>query len=116
METITYFGKTVQFSPTITPEKRARLIAIMREKERNGWRDFLTLEKKDGPCADCATNTFIGNYYMVTKDIWTAYGAGEGLLCIACLQARMGRNLTLADFIDCPVNQKFLINRFDFVR
>ena len=116
MDTVMYFGKAVKISHTIPAEKRARLIEIMREKERTGWREFMTLGNGHGPCADCAINTYIANYYMVTKAIWAAHGAGDGLLCIDCLQARMGRNLTLDDFIDCPVNQKFLINRFDFVR
>ena len=36
-------------------------------------------------------------YYMVQNDIWRVYRAGDGMLCIGCLEKRMGRKL--------PVNE-----------
>ena len=75
-----------------------------------------------------------GEYYMVTSEIWTAAGMhpehitrvhrdgswtrvttnGRGhvtggpfpseYLCVGCLEKRLGRTLSGADFIDCPLN------------
>ncbi len=43
---------------------------------------------------------------MVRPEIWTA-AVGEdstGFLCIGCLEVRLGRPLTAADFTAAPVN------------
>ncbi len=56
-------------------------------------------------CADCPVDTSkIGEYYMVTHNLWRAHGAGRGMLCIACLENRMGRKLDTYDFLNVPVN------------
>jgi hypothetical protein len=41
--------------------------------------------------------------YMVHDQVWEAAG-GEGHLCVGCLEARLGRRLTVGDFTDCPLN------------
>ena len=62
------------------------------------------------PCKDCGINTLPiygearAEFYMVTNEIWAAVGAGQGFLCIGCLEARLGRILTPADFIECGLN------------
>ena len=56
----------------------------------------------DLSCEDCASD--YDEYYMVQNDIWKAYGAGEGMFCIGCLEKRMGRKLRRQDFIDLPIN------------
>lgn len=57
-------------------------------------------------CLDCAVSTHdIGEYYMVENSVWTeAVPEGEGMLCIACLENRLGRLLTEADFTGAPIN------------
>jgi hypothetical protein len=57
-------------------------------------------------CVLCGINTSgIGEYYMVNDDLWRKYGAyDEGMLCIGCLEERMGRSLVSVDFTDCQVN------------
>lgn len=56
-------------------------------------------------CTDCNTNTREAHeYYMVNFDLWRASGAGEGMLCIGCLEDRIGRQLVPGDFIDAPIN------------
>lgn len=56
-------------------------------------------------CADCPVDTNQnGEYYMVTHNIWGRYGAGDGMLCIGCLETRMGRKLDKYDFMNVPVN------------
>lgn len=47
-------------------------------------------------CNDCGVHTLdIGEYYMVRGDVWPA---GAHMLCIACLESRIGRSLTPQDF------------------
>lgn len=69
------------------------------------------------PCFDCGIDTLaIGsNWYMVHDHVWTAAwpdtkqlnGAAKPLseiLCLRCLEQRIGRALTRSDFTDAPVN------------
>lgn len=44
--------------------------------------------------------------YMTTPDVWTSAGLdyNAGALCLKCLEARVGRPLTLQDFPDVPIN------------
>jgi len=57
----------------------------------------------DFSCEDCASD--YDEYYMVQNDIWKVYGAGKGMLCIGCLEKRIGRKLRRQDFIDLPINE-----------
>jgi hypothetical protein len=56
-------------------------------------------------CLDCGVNTlFIDEYYMVQNSIWNKHGVDRGMLCIGCLEHRVGRRLEPDDFTDCPLN------------
>jgi Protein of unknown function (DUF2695) len=57
----------------------------------------------DFNCEDCGSD--YGEYYMVQNDLWRAHGAGKGMLCIGCLEKRIGRKLCRQDFIDLPINK-----------
>jgi hypothetical protein len=57
----------------------------------------------DFSCEDCGSD--YDEYYMVQNDIWKTYGAGGVMLCIGCLEKRMGRKLRRQDFIDLPINE-----------
>lgn len=58
----------------------------------------------------------VREYYVVDHDLWERYvgwrelgvnevvGPGAVHLCIGCLEHRMGRRLTPADFLPCPAN------------
>lgn len=63
----------------------------------------------DSHCVICGVNTSgfrgIGEYYMVHDDIWKQHGCHRGMLCIGCLESRLGRFLVASDFTDCPVNR-----------
>jgi hypothetical protein len=62
---------------------------------------------RDTFCSTCDVNTMeIHEYYGVTSDLWRRYGVGKGMLCIGCLEERMGRELTPEDFVDFPINTK----------
>jgi hypothetical protein len=65
-------------------------------------------------CADCLTST-IDEYYMVTDEVWFLAWSGwrcprppetglDHMLCIRCLERRIGRTLTCVDFTKYPVN------------
>lgn len=57
-------------------------------------------------CADCRVQTLSHEYYMVKDAVWRAGAREHELLCIGCLERRLGRMLMARDFTSCPVNQE----------
>lgn len=66
-------------------------------------------------CADCGFGAITGGeYYMVKDEVWEAAWAGrrkpwhevdgQQILCVGCLEARIGRTLTAFDFTGAPIN------------
>lgn len=57
-------------------------------------------------CLDCGVHTGdTGEYYTVEDEIWLAANPDDhGMLCVGCLETRIGRALTPADFPEYPVN------------
>lgn len=60
-------------------------------------------------CVDCSTDTSvrgISEYYVVHHEIWAEGGLERqgGMLCVACLEARIGRVLIPDDFSSAPLN------------
>ncbi len=53
-------------------------------------------------CAACGLES--KDMYMVANDLWAAFGAGKGVLHVACLEDRMGRRLRHNDFKDERIN------------
>lgn len=54
-----------------------------------------------GRCVDCKRDTYaLGHYYMVHDEVWAASGLGktDGMLCLDCLQGRIGQWLAIEDF------------------
>jgi hypothetical protein len=65
-------------------------------------------------CADCGVDTSfdtgIGHYYTVRDEIWlAAMPDHRGSLCLDCLEQRLRRPLTEADFTATPVE---ILERF----
>lgn len=63
------------------------------------------------PCADCAREctppdeSEVWEWYMVHDQVWSDAGMGpHGVLCVGCLEGRLGRRLDRGDFPDLPVN------------
>lgn len=54
-------------------------------------------------CVDCGFDTHRCEYYMVHKHLWPLRRLG-GMLCIGCLEERLGFTLSPEDFTDAPVN------------
>ena len=61
------------------------------------WRYFRCVDCK----ADCEHE-----YYMVHNEVWKASGLGpsDGMLCIGCLEVRLGRRLVPGDFPAVALN------------
>ena len=61
-------------------------------------------------CIDCGVNTSdIQEYYMVQFELWQKHVPEDhcnSMLCIGCLEERLGRRLVSDDFTDCPLNDK----------
>jgi hypothetical protein len=61
-------------------------------------------------CADCGVDTSPvemgprAETFMVHDEVWAAAGMSTGRLCVGCLEDRLGRQLTPADFTDCKMN------------
>lgn len=61
------------------------------------WQEF-----RSG-CRDCRVDE---DFYMVRDEVWAAAGLGplDGLLCLGCLERRIGRSLRPDDLDDAPIN------------
>lgn len=80
----------------------------MRDREKDRDRVWL--------CVDCRVHTgYLGDYYMVRDEIWEKHGCGAGMLCIECLEARIGRELTSTDFTEALVNKGVMTRRSDLM-
>lgn len=60
-------------------------------------------------CVDCGVTVVAKTgpveNYMVHDSVWTEAGMGRGFLCVNCIESRLGRGLTGADFpIELPIN------------
>jgi len=66
-------------------------------------------------CLDCKVNTrIIDEYYTLFDHIWLAVNPRRnGMLCIGCLEKRLGRMVTYEDFRpEVPINQLELNHLF----
>jgi hypothetical protein len=51
-------------------------------------------------------DTFQDEYYILRDEVWlSANPKREGMLCIGCVETRIGRRLTPEDFTDVPINR-----------
>ena len=58
-------------------------------------------------CKQCGYHTLYGyEYYMVIDEIWLAanQGSKKGMLCIGCVEDKIGRRLNQFDFTSAPIN------------
>lgn len=57
-------------------------------------------------CLDCNVDTGkIFEHYFIHTDLWLSLvGTNKGMLCVGCLEARLGRQLTSADFTSASIN------------
>ena len=64
------------------------------------------LNKRKWLCMDCKENTSsMREHYFVKLEVWlAAHPSEQGMLCIGCLETRLGRRLTGEDFTDAFIN------------
>ena len=80
------------------------------------WNRDWTKDKK-WFCHDCQAHTgVIGDYYMVTDALWETYGCKDGMLCISCLEKRIGRELDPEDFTEALVNKGVVTKMSELMR
>jgi hypothetical protein len=59
---------------------------------------------RDVHCVECGVHTINAReYYMVRDDVWPLEPRG-GMLCVGCLEERIGRRLVPTDFTDAAIN------------
>jgi hypothetical protein len=67
-------------------------------------------------CRDCGWECLsavpgeVTEYFMVRDKTWRKARMKRGCLCVGCLEARLGRKLKAADFIDVPMNDLSIAN------
>ena len=61
----------------------------------------------DSSCNDCGKDTFVDDkdYFMVKHAVWAQHGVGTGMLCMDCMEKRLGRKLVKADILPCPLTR-----------
>jgi hypothetical protein len=78
-------------------------------------------------CADCGIGTIgVGEWYMVHEHVWEEAWRGrrkswqrlpgQTVLCIGCLEKRLGRTLRASDFSAVPINDPLKWNASDRMR
>jgi hypothetical protein len=57
-------------------------------------------------CLDCKMDTGKEReHYYLRLDVWLqAHNSKTGMLCIGCVETRLGRTLTPADFTEASIN------------
>lgn len=57
-------------------------------------------------CMDCSVDTGkIHEFYYIKLELWlTVVDGKNGMLCIGCLETRLGRQLRRHDFTDASIN------------
>ena len=57
-------------------------------------------------CLDCSVDTGrIFEHYFLTTSLWLfLVGSNKGMLCVGCVEKRLGRRLRSGDFTDCYLN------------
>jgi hypothetical protein len=69
-------------------------------------------------CEDCGRDTGkMREHYFLRPQVWTSvHPSNVGMLCVGCIEARLGRELTHVDFTDAHVNDPFLYPMSDRLR
>lgn len=77
----------------------------MTESKNRGITRRFHNSKAKWLCVDCSENTSY-EHYFAKNDVWFGLAnMGEiGMLCVGCLELRIGRRLTPEDFTDAHIN------------
>jgi hypothetical protein len=61
----------------------------------------------DWACFDCGRDTW-DEYFMLDNALWertTTIRSRSAMLCVGCVERRLGRRLRRRDFTDVPINE-----------
>lgn len=91
----------VRKADATSPDELRKLV------EQYGPKTIEWLKSARNACDDCGS---YGYGYMLQDDVWlAAKGSHEGLLCLGCVEKRIGRGLVADDFLDtAPINGPLL--------
>jgi len=80
-------------------------VALMANKKAKAITRKLHNRKAKWDCVDCDTNTSY-EHYFVKNEIWhgLAKMTEVGMLCVGCIELRIGRKLSPEDFTDAHIN------------
>jgi hypothetical protein len=69
-------------------------------------------------CLDCGEDTGrMREHYFVKTEVWMrAHHSIRGMLCVGCLEGRIGRTLVADDFTDAHINNPKLYPMSDRLR
>jgi hypothetical protein len=58
-------------------------------------------------CLDCLVDTGrLGEHFFLKNEVWfKVHTSDKGMICIGCIEARLGRKLVPEDFTDAYVNR-----------
>ena len=64
-------------------------------------------------CLDCGVDTGkISEFYFIKTELWLKLvGTIKGMLCIGCLEKRLGRVLRKADFTEATINSPRFVSK-----
>lgn len=56
---------------------------------------------------DCGKDTFLDDkdYYMVRHELWRKLVGGQGMLCMDCMEGRLGHKLRKEEILPCVVTE-----------
>lgn len=104
----------IRFCPILCNHGNAMTIDLetLSEVECRRLRRALTARlHRHNLCQRCGQKLAATDHYMVTRQVWreeAGLPARNCLMHVHCLQAHLGRALTVADFTDVPVNANIL--------
>lgn len=65
----------------------------------------MTRRTLDWVCRGCGCSVE-QEYYMLHDSVWQqVYQRRSGMLCVGCVESRLGRELTCHDFVPCGLNE-----------
>ena len=64
------------------------------------------MSRKKWLCLDCGIDTGrLNEHYFINTELWLSLVTSKlGMLCVGCLEKRLGRQLNKADFPDVTIN------------
>ncbi len=56
-------------------------------------------------CVGCKEDTHLEHFFVVNGVWFKVHNSKYGMMCVGCMEARLGRKLNKNDFTSCYINQ-----------